>query len=281
MPSKEALIGPVDGAFGLGSGLGATLGEFFRVPPGEGDAPARGSPKRSSRKVRMPARTPIRTTTATANGILAPDACRIDVRRTGESSHRMAEEQARRGVRRCERCEHVQRSSCKPGHRPSVVAALRQERFVAARPHRQAEFRHFLARFEAEPCQWPVHPCLPSRAFDRLSDSFLTTSSEVLPHDRVKDDGRNGSAHVFESYVEPISGIGRFDRCWYSPGYRDRGIQPLEAVELVAPDKRLQAQLAVPGGRVDRIRIASRALNHLARTAERHVAFEDSLETNR
>jgi hypothetical protein len=153
--------------------------------------------------------------------------------------------------------------------------------FVAAPPHRQAEFRRFLARFEAESCQWPVHPCLPSRTFDRLSDSFLASSSQVLPHDGVKDDGRNGSAHAFESCVEPISGIGRVDGRWYAPGYRDRGIQSLQAVELVAPDKRLQAQLAVSRCRIDRIRIASRALNHLARTAERHVALEDSLETNR
>jgi len=108
MPSKEALIGPIVVGFELGLGLGTTLGEFFRVPPGEGDAPARGSPKRSSRKVRMPARTPTRTTTAIANGILRPDACRIDVRRTGESSHRTADEPVQRGVR-YERCEHVQR----------------------------------------------------------------------------------------------------------------------------------------------------------------------------
>jgi hypothetical protein len=40
MPSKEALIGSVDGALGLGSGLGTTLGEFFRTALGEGIAPA-------------------------------------------------------------------------------------------------------------------------------------------------------------------------------------------------------------------------------------------------
>jgi hypothetical protein len=98
MPSKEALIGSVDGALELGSGLGTTLGEFFRVALGEGDAPVRCSPKRSSRKVRMPARTPTRTTTATANEIRRPDACRIDLRRTGESSHRAADEPGRRAV---------------------------------------------------------------------------------------------------------------------------------------------------------------------------------------
>jgi hypothetical protein len=40
MPSNEALIGSVDGAFGLGSGLGTTLGAFFHVALGEGVAPA-------------------------------------------------------------------------------------------------------------------------------------------------------------------------------------------------------------------------------------------------
>ncbi|MGH2526220.1 MAG: hypothetical protein ACRDG2_05675 [Actinomycetota bacterium] len=39
MPSKEALIGSVVGALGLGSGLGTTLGEFFCVVLGEGIAP--------------------------------------------------------------------------------------------------------------------------------------------------------------------------------------------------------------------------------------------------
>ena len=121
---------------------------------------------------------------------------------------------------------------------------MRQRQRRPARPQRQAQRGRRFHRFELEgqPRERCVAGGAPPGRVDGGADALARRRGQVLPHDRVHQHGGAAGAWLGELTLDPLGGIAALHAQAVVARHGQRRLQALEALALLGPHIRLQAQ---------------------------------------